>query len=132
MSSESGSWFAQHKRALSLALVLLSMAARLATLKGNQWLLSEDIDDYLRLAENISLWGTFGSYDKPTAYRPPLYPLLLAPLYWLQSHLGLAWGWRIAAIACLHLVFGAGTTVLTFRLADRLGLGRWSLLAGVL
>src|SRR5262245_46542722 len=133
MSPESESLVTRHRRAVTLGLVLLSMAARLAALKGNQWLLGKDVDDYLRLAESLSEWGTFGWYDDiPTAYRPPLYPILLAPLYWLQSQLGLAWGWRLAAIALLHLVFGAGATALTFRLAQRLKLKLWSTLAGAL
>jgi hypothetical protein len=120
------------RRIIILGLILLSVAARLALLKGNQWRLAEDVDDYLRLAENEAEWGTFGSYDIPTAFRPPLYPLVLAPLYWLQSHLGLAWGWRVAAIAVVHLIFGAVTTVLTFRVAHRFGLERWSSVAAVL
>jgi 4-amino-4-deoxy-L-arabinose transferase-like glycosyltransferase len=124
---------ADHRhRTLILGLVLLSLAARLAMLRGNQWQLSEDVDDYLRLAQNVADWKTFGSYDIPEAYRPPLYPLVLAPLYGLQSYLGLAWGWRVTAISLLHLGFGAGTTVLTFQLARRWGLGRWSLLAAAL
>lgn len=114
------------RRIIILGLILVSAAARLALLKGNQWRLAEDVDDYLRLAENLAEWGTFGSYDIPTAFRPPLYPLVLAPLFWLQSHLGLAWGWRVAAIAVVHLIFGAVTTVLTFRVAHRFGLERWS------
>jgi 4-amino-4-deoxy-L-arabinose transferase-like glycosyltransferase len=121
-----------HRRTIILGLILLSIAARVTLLKGNQGRLGEDLDDYLRLAENVAEWGTLGSYDSPTAFRPPLYPLVLAPLYWLQTHLGLAWGWRLAAIAFIHLVFGAAATVLTFRVAERFGLGRWSSLAAAL
>ena len=121
-----------HQRIVLLGLVLLSLGARFAVLKDNLWRLGEDVDDYLRLAENLSEWGTFGSEDGPTAYRPPLYPMLLAPAYWLQRTLVLAWGWRLMAIAFPHLCLGAGTAVLTWRAAKKLDLQDWSILAGVL
>jgi 4-amino-4-deoxy-L-arabinose transferase-like glycosyltransferase len=115
-----------------VGLIFLSLAARSAVLRHNLWRLREDVDDYLRLAENLSQWNTLGSYDIPSAMRPPLYPLLLAPLYWLQEHLGLEWGWRVSGIAVLHVGLGAATAVITYLLARRLELGRWSLLAGAL
>ncbi|MBI3462273.1 MAG: glycosyltransferase family 39 protein [Planctomycetes bacterium] len=121
-----------HQRTVLLGLVLLSLGARFAMLKDNLWRLGEEVDGYLKLAESLSDWGTFGSKDVPTAYRPPLYPLLLAPAYWLQRTLVLAWGWRLTAIAFLHLCLGAGTAVLTWRAAKKLDVQRWSVLAGVL
>jgi 4-amino-4-deoxy-L-arabinose transferase-like glycosyltransferase len=124
---------ANHRdRLLVLALVLVSLLARLAMLKGNLWQLGEDVDDYLRLATNLCQWGTYGTYDMPSAFRPPLYPLVLAPIYWLDVRFGLPWIWRETAIAILHLIFGAVATVLTFRVAQRWGLAQWSLLAGAL
>ncbi len=113
-------------------LILLSVAARFLMLKGNLWRLGEDVDDYLRLAENISIWRTFGTFDIPEAYRPPLYPLVLVPAYWIESFLNVPWGARFAVIAGLHLIMGAATVVFTYRAADRWGLGNWSILAAVL
>ena len=61
----------------------------------------------------------------PTAYRPPLYPLLLAAL---------AWGGEVTdlAAASLNLVLGVATVWCVWRLAIRWQLGRWSLAAALL
>lgn len=114
------------QRSLFLGLILLSVAARFALLRGNMWRLSEDVDDYLRLAENLVDYDTFGSGTYPSAFRPPLYPLLLAPYYWLQRALGLDWSWRLTAITFLHVGLGVATTLITYRVASRLSLARVS------
>lgn len=77
----------------------------------------DDPDNYLPLARSIAAGDGLTLNGRPTAYRPPLYPLILAPLVPL-------FGDRlIAAVAGLHLLLGVATAGLTFRAAERLGLG---------
>ena len=59
------------------------------------------------LARSLAAGRGFVLNGRPTAYRPPLYPIVLAPS---RRGLGeqLAWG-----VAGLHLVLGAGTGALT-------------------
>jgi 4-amino-4-deoxy-L-arabinose transferase-like glycosyltransferase len=72
--------------------------------------LRTDPDGYRRLAENLVEHGVFGNNDVPTAYRPPLYPLMLTGCVALGD------GCR-TAIAVLHVLLGVGTVWLTFLLA---------------
>jgi hypothetical protein len=67
----------------------------------------EDPDNYLAIARALVEGSGFAIDGRPTAYRPPLYPLLLAPL---AGVLGARADWGVAA---LHLVLSAGTIVLT-------------------
>ena len=76
-----------------------------------------DRDAYLGIAENIAAGRGFCTPDtaSPTAYRPPLYPLLLAAtLLFLPA----AW-----AVAAWNVLTGVGTVWLTDRLGASLGLG---------
>ena len=75
-----------------------------------------DPDRYLVLARSLAEGKGFALGGRPTAYRPPLYPILLTPLV---ATLGdqLAWG-----VAALHLVLGAGTVALTALAGRRWGL----------
>jgi 4-amino-4-deoxy-L-arabinose transferase-like glycosyltransferase len=77
------------------------------------------------LAENLAHHGVFGSGHRPTAYRPPLYPLLLAPCTALGPLERLA-------IAALHVGLGLATVGLVYHLGRRWGLGRFALLAAAL
>ena len=70
-----------------------------------------DPDGYQKIAENLRDFGTFGHGAVPTAYRPPLYPLLLLPCVTLQS-------WAPVAIGLVHLALGVGTVWLTCRVGD--------------
>ncbi len=74
--------------------------------------LTRDTDDYRRLAENLVEHGTFGRGDTPTAFRPPLYPLLLTGCVALGD------GSRVA-ISLLHVLLGVATVAMVFLL------GRW-------
>jgi 4-amino-4-deoxy-L-arabinose transferase-like glycosyltransferase len=76
----------------------------------------DDPDNYLPLARAVAAGDGFSLNGRPTAYRPPLYPLLLAPSI---SVLGerVAWG-----IALFHLALGAGTVLLTAAAARFSGL----------
>lgn len=78
----------------------------------------EDPDNYLPLAQSLAHGQGFAFNGRLTAYRPPLYPLLLAPLVCLCGA-RLAWG-----VAGLHLLLGVGTVLLTAATARRWGLSR--------
>jgi len=75
----------------------------------------EDRDNYLPLARSVAAGHGLEWRGRWTAYRPPLYPILLAPVVGLlgdRAELG---------VAVLHLLLGAGTTWLTARAARSLG-----------
>ncbi|HVW36591.1 MAG TPA: phospholipid carrier-dependent glycosyltransferase, partial [Pirellulales bacterium] len=82
---------------------------------------------YRRLARNLLGEGVFGDGETPTAYRPPLYPLLLVPCLAVEDQ-----NLSYFAIRLLHVVLGVGTVAATLWLGARWNLGRWSLLAALL
>ena len=115
-----------------ILVLVLAVPLRAAVL----WALSDDlvkdVDGYRELAVNLRQHGTFGWADpssstgiRPTAFRPPLYPVLLAPLVTRSSVSPLAAG-------LLHFVMGMATISLVYATARRWGLGRWSTLAALL
>lgn len=80
-----------------LAIIFLLRFAAIA-LPGN--LLQTDPDGYLRLANALVQSGVYGLIDEAgiphaTAFRPPLYPLLLAATLWCTGSPSL---WAIAAL----------------------------------
>ena len=97
-------------------LLALTFVVRLSVLIPGFGALN-DPDNYLPIARSLAEGRGFclGS-GRPTAYRPPLYPLILAPLIRL-GEMALPRG-----IAALHLVLGLGSVVLTFATARRWGL----------
>lgn len=106
------------------AIVWVGLLLRLAlVLRGPAVL--EDPDNYLPLARSLAAGKGFAlvagglgvpAEPRPTAYRPPLYPIVLAPLVSVcGSRVGVG-------IAALHLVLAAGTILLTARAARRWGL----------
>jgi len=84
-----------------------------------------DPDGYRYLAEGLVDHGVFGYDQVPTAYRPPLYPLLLTVCVALGP-------WSNAAIGILHVLLGVATVWLVYRLGLSLGLGNYALLAGAM
>ncbi len=115
-------------RLTCLGLIFLSIAARTAIISRHAERLADDIDGYLLLARPLAQAHVFGDHPRdPTAFRPPLYPLLIAPLFWLQDDLN---GIGISLLALLHVVWGAGTTLLTWHAGRRLGLGMRATVAG--
>lgn len=108
-----------------LVLLAATLLMRGAVLFVRGQALRDDPDAYRVIARGLVTDGVFGTWTeqgtRPSAYRPPLYPLLLAALHADGSF---APTWRVAA---LHLVLGTGTVALVFRLAGQLGLarGRW-------
>jgi 4-amino-4-deoxy-L-arabinose transferase-like glycosyltransferase len=112
--------FSHHLRALGTSplgfVVLTALIVRLGAMSVGSGRF-EDPDNYLPLARSIASGEGLMLRGRPTAYRPPLYPLVLAPL------VSLAGDHVVAAVAGLHLLLGAATAGLTFRTAERLGLG---------
>jgi 4-amino-4-deoxy-L-arabinose transferase-like glycosyltransferase len=101
--------------------------ARLAT--AAPWLgRLEDPDNYLRLAGALAAGRGFVWDGRPTAYRPPLYPMVLAPLVAAFGG-GVPLGWAIAA---MHAGLGAVTVWLTARTARRWVLGPGRALAAAI
>ncbi|MEX2560182.1 MAG: hypothetical protein WD403_09725 [Pirellulales bacterium] len=92
-----------------LGLILFTLLVRGGWLALTAEQLAADPDGYRALAENLLEHGLLGSGGRPTAYRPPLYPLLLAPCLALT---GSPW-----AIGVAHLLLGAATVLVTFWLA---------------
>lgn len=90
-----------------------------------------DTDGYLELARHLVDRGGYGYAEprNPSAYRPPLYPLLLAPL--VKAFQG-APHWLNTGIGALHALLGAATAGLTVLAGRRLRLGAWGFLAGLI
>lgn len=95
-----------------LLLAVVSRCGAVLLLRGN---LTDDRDVYLSLARGLresrgfSVPGT----EHPTAFRPPLYPMLLAVATSVSAPAG---------VAVLNILLGAGTVAVTFRLGLRLRL----------
>ncbi len=77
----------------------------------------DDPDHYLTLARSLADGRGFALEGRPTAYRPPLYPLILAPLVGTLDRRWLPFG-----VGGLHLALGAGTVILVGWTARRWGL----------
>jgi len=99
-------------------IVVGSVLIRLALMAGSLNRL-DDPDHYLTLARSIAEGRGFAIDSRPTAYRPPLYPILLTPLVASLPRSALPWG-----VGVLHLTLGVGTVLLTYRAAQGLGLAR--------
>lgn len=116
---------AQQLSLITLAVCLAAIVLRAGILWAERDRLHGDPDAYLGIARNIAAgvgYSMPGSTE-PTAYRPPLYPTVVA----LQLHLGAG---RLG-IALYHLTVGAFTVLLTAQLGRRLGLGRYADLAAM-
>jgi hypothetical protein len=123
------------KQPTILLLILLNLMAHWLLARDRSTLFSGDPDSYMQLGWNLVNHGTFGfvrsGMMEPSAYRPPLYSLMLAGI--LAGTLRFGGGaLTIYALAALHLTINLATIVLTWRLAVRRGLGRWAVLAGAL
>lgn len=103
----------------------LAAAMRAGTLVLAPDALAADPDGYRAVAENLVEHGTLGHGNVPTAFRPPLYPLLVAGC--------LAFGpYGRTALGGLHLALGVATVWLTLALARRCGLKWGAVLAAAL
>lgn len=82
--------------------------------KGS-WL-AGDSHDYLNIAKNIAFFFSFsfgkdGSALTATAFRPPIYPLLISPFY--------RTGYPIESILLIQIILGSATVSLAYLLAKR-------------
>jgi hypothetical protein len=118
---------------LGLTLLLRGgfMAARFEQLR-------DDPDDYHLIAHNMVRFATFSDDDptkvgmyssepRPSAYRPPLYPVILSNLAQGQNQTITR-----QSIAILHVVLGVATVWMTWLIARALGLGWTSYFAAAL
>jgi 4-amino-4-deoxy-L-arabinose transferase-like glycosyltransferase len=113
-----------------LALLLLAAGLRCGTVLARSQRLSADPDAYRLIAENLAQRGVFSRSShsvpaEPTAFRPPLYPLLLAAVA-CDGHV------TPAAVAAVQVVAGSLTVVLVWLLGQWWGAGRQSCLAAIL
>ena len=106
-------------------LIALSLVVRGGMLLAMPESLALDPDAYRRLAENLVEHGTFGRGEVPSAYRPPLYPLLLAPAVASGQY-------AQVVIGAIHLAMGVATVLLVYLLGRRWGLGKAATVAAVL
>jgi 4-amino-4-deoxy-L-arabinose transferase-like glycosyltransferase len=102
------------------SLLALALVVRLTALVLGADGLSQDPDNYRGLAQNVLAHGVLGQGETPSAYRPPLYPLLLVPCVALGK-------WSSIAIGALHLALGMATVWGVDWLGRRwrLGSGAW-------
>jgi 4-amino-4-deoxy-L-arabinose transferase-like glycosyltransferase len=107
--------------ALLVATALLRTAVVWAWREG----LTQDPDAYLRYARTLLEHGTFLRNGAPSAWRPPLYPLLLAVCLTLPGPISV---W----IGVLHVTCGVATTWLVVSTGRLWNLGRAALVAGML
>ena len=119
-----------------IGLLLLAVAIRGGVLWGGADRLRADPDSYRQLAVAVQNHGVFGYPERPadssegaiirpTAYRPPLYPLALAVV---------GWGNHVSpySVAVLHLLLGVATVDLVYVLGRRWASETVGLLAAVL
>jgi hypothetical protein len=105
-------------------ILLLGCVLRTAAVTVRFENLQIDRDNYLLLAENLLAGNGYCSMPgQPTAYRPPLYPLLVAVCLKVGG---------FAAIGVVQVLLGAATVWLTWLMANRCRLSRRTcLLAGL-
>jgi len=121
MIASDNRWF----RVAEALVVVVALAVRIGVLGGLPGALEEAPAGDRALARNLVEFGTLGSGDVPTAYRPPLYPLLLAPCVAVEEFARLATG-------ALHVLLGVGTVWLVWRIGWTCGLGCWAAWAALL
>lgn len=127
-------------KATALWLLLLALAARLCAMVLWPFEMHTDSTDYLALAQNLRFhgvlsfgaphpWGSDATLNSPgpyipTAARAPLYPLMIALLWW-QS------GPPIIATLVAQAVLGSLTVLLVYAMADRVFGRKSALLSGI-
>ncbi|NMC20490.1 MAG: hypothetical protein GYA33_08730, partial [Thermogutta sp.] len=112
-------------RSPAAVVLIAALAIRAGVLWGLPGGFARDIDGYAAVADNLLRHGVFGYGERATAFRPPLYPILLAAVR------APGWSWTWGA-GILHLVLGVATVALAMSLGRRLGLGEQAWIAGVL
>ena len=118
-------WWSTSNCSQLLFLFGLAIIVRFPVLWNSSASILVDTDGYVALADNLNAHGVYGTGKKPTAYRPPLYPLLLAVVQRLPFA-------KLVAIGILHLVLGLVTIYLVLRLAEDWEIGSRALIAPTL
>jgi hypothetical protein len=97
-----------------LLIVAVAVAVRVAMIAAFKFQLDNDPDMYAGLAIHVAQGHGYLRPDTvgQTAYRPPIYPLLLATV--IEAKHSVWW------IAWIHLLLGTGSVVLTWFAAERL------------
>ena len=111
-----------------LAVLLLGLLVRGAVLWQYRDTLTRDDDNYGEIATNLRQQSIFGLGQEaatPTAFRPPLYPLLLAGTMLTERVTPLQ-------VGALHLLLGFFTILLVYQLARQYRLPRAAPLAALL
>lgn len=106
------------RRPALVGIVAGAAALRLALMLGALGRL-DDPDRYLTLAKSLAEGRGFALDGRPTAYRPPLYPIVLEPLV-----ASLPRPWLACGVGGLHLALGVGTVLLVHSAARRMGFSR--------
>ncbi len=116
----------QTDRWLMILLMLFAVLVRAPIAARSTASLCADVDNYRELAENLRVHGTCGPRpDEPSAYRPPLYPLLLVPVVRDRAD-------DFTSLVVLHVVIGLAAVWLTAVAGELWGLGRARFVAAVL
>ncbi len=103
-----------------LAVLAVAFALRVAACWHWRAELATDRDSYLAIAESLRTGGGFSTDGQtPTAFRPPLYPLMLAVVLPIGE----------VGIAVFQLLLGTATVWLTFLIGRNLGHSLLGLLA---
>jgi hypothetical protein len=99
-----------------VVLTVMALAARLWWVWSSIWT-AGDTAEYLTFARNLAFHHVFGagtnaaSVPLPTASRPPLYPMLIALLWWNDSP-------PVLAVLLLQSLLGAMTVALVYWIAS--------------
>jgi hypothetical protein len=110
-------WFTSDRMALA-GLLLFTVIVRGGALWAMRANLEKDPDAYREIAENLLRYGAFALGTRPiypTAYRPPLYPIVLSNLPGAGGH-----NVSLVKVAALHVMLGVASVWLTYLTARRL------------
>jgi 4-amino-4-deoxy-L-arabinose transferase-like glycosyltransferase len=113
------------ERGALFALLAGTILLRSAIIARDPASLQTDVDNYRALAQNLVAHGVYGAGQVPTAYRPPLYPIVLAPIVACGAP-------GVAAVATLHVALGVAAVWLVAVLGQAQGLGPWRFLGAAL
>jgi len=105
------------ERSLRYAIVAIAVCARIAFGMTKLQSSPADPDHYLALAESLLNGQGFSFEGRPTAYRPPLYPILLTPMVALMGS-GKAFH---VALVLFQAAIGGATAWLAMSAASKIG-----------
>lgn len=113
----------QFERRCLIALLVLAGLLRLGVIYWKPESLAEDRDLYWGIAKRLAAGDGFvhPQFGHPTAYRPPLYPMMLAVIVFVGG------GPKILAV--VQIAMSVGTAWLTWRLARKMDLNSGALVA---